>query len=52
MASKKVDELKEKVLGFLDKWKEELIIIDETSMIDTILLDALLKGIKKDVKLF
>ena len=31
--------------------KEKYIIIDEASMLDTILMDALLKGIKKDVKL-
>ena len=31
--------------------KEKYIIIDEASMLDTVLMDALLKGIKKDVKL-
>ena len=34
-----------------NKTNHELIIIDETSMIDTILFDALLKGIKSTVKL-
>jgi len=34
-----------------NKTKEELIIVDEVSMIDTILFDSLLKGIRKDVKL-
>lgn len=34
-----------------NKTNEELIIIDETSMIDTILFNSLLKGIKRDVKL-
>jgi len=34
-----------------NKNKEELIIVDEVSMIDTILFDSLLKGIRKDVKL-
>ena len=34
-----------------NKTNEELIIIDETSMIDTILFDSLLKGIRRDVKL-
>lgn len=31
--------------------KEKYVIVDETSMIDTILMDALLRGIKEDVKL-
>jgi len=34
-----------------NKTNHELIIIDETSMIDTILFDSLLKGLKKHVKL-
>ena len=34
-----------------NKTKEELIIVDEVSMIDTILFNSLLKGIRKDVKL-
>jgi len=34
-----------------NKTKEELIIVDEVSMIDTILFDSLLKGIRKDIKL-
>ena len=34
-----------------NKTDDELVIIDETSMIDTILFDSLLKGLKKQVKL-
>lgn len=34
-----------------NKSNHELIIIDETSMIDTILFDSLLKGLRKNVKL-
>ena len=34
-----------------NKTNEELIIVDETSMIDTILFDSLLKAIRKNVKL-
>ncbi len=34
-----------------NKTDHELIIIDETSMIDTILFDSLLKGLRKNVKL-
>lgn len=34
-----------------NKTNEELIIVDETSMIDTLLFDSLLKGIKNNVKL-
>jgi len=34
-----------------NKTNHELIIIDETSMIDTILFDSLLRGLKKHVKL-
>ena len=34
-----------------NKTNEELIIVDETSMIDTVLFDSLLKGIRKNIKL-
>ena len=34
-----------------NKTNHEIIIVDETSMIDTILFDSLLKGLKKNVKL-
>ena len=34
-----------------NKTNDELIIVDETSMIDTILFDSLLKGLRKNVKL-
>ena len=34
-----------------NKTNHELIIVDETSMIDTILFDSLLKGIKSNIKL-
>ncbi len=34
-----------------NKTKDELVIVDEVSMIDTLLFDSLLKGIRKDVKL-
>ena len=34
-----------------NKTNHELIIVDETSMIDTILFDSLLKGIRNDVRL-
>ena len=34
-----------------NKTNHELVIIDETSMIDTILFDSLLKGLKRNVKI-
>ncbi|MBQ3021193.1 MAG: ATP-dependent RecD-like DNA helicase [Bacilli bacterium] len=34
-----------------NKTYHELVIVDETSMIDTMLFDTLLKGLRKDVKL-